>query len=262
MRGVIEVSGLPGNYEKYGAVEAKIVPLGDAAVTVQFGETISRKTHERVRQLADYLELHPFAGMIEYVPSFLSVAVYYDPFVLAAGQAGAAGSGDPILPWEIAAQTMRAIVSRLEPAPQRQARIVDIPVCYGGELGPDLPEVAAYHGLTEREVIELHASADYLVYMLGFAPGFAYLGGLPERIATPRRRTPRLAIPAGTVGIAGGQTGVYPIESPGGWQLIGRTPEPLFLPAATPPTLLRAGDIVRFRPISRAEFDRREAMRR
>lgn len=140
--------------------------------------------------------------------------------------------------------------------------MTEIPVCYGGELGPDLPEVAAAHGLSEEEVVEIHASADYLVYMLGFAPGFAYLGGLPKRIATPRRRTPRLSIPAGTVGIAGDQTGVYPIATPGGWQLIGRTPDPLFLPDAMPPALLRAGDIVRFRPISRAEFDRREAARR
>ncbi|MFC7153396.1 5-oxoprolinase subunit PxpB [Cohnella cellulosilytica] len=249
------------SYEKYGEVEAKLLPLGDAAIVVQFGETICPETHERVRQLSEYLERQPFAGMIEHVPSFLSVAVYYDPFELATGgeHAGAPENADP---FGIAAEHLKAVLAKLEHTGRKQARVVEIPVCYGGDLGPDLPEVAAHHGLSEQEVIEIHASADYLVYMLGFAPGFAYLGGLPERIATPRRATPRLTIPAGTVGIAGDQTGVYPISTPGGWQLIGRTPEPLFLPTATPPTLLRAGDIVRFRPIAREEFDRREAKRR
>ena len=253
------MGSLNGKYERYGAFEAKFLPLGDAAIVVQFGETIGPRTHDRVRQVADYLERHPFAGMIEYVPSFLSVAVYYEPYALLLAHGGhEATSAIKADPGGIAVRLLTEILAKLEDSSETQARIVEIPVCYGGDLGPDLPGVAAHHGLTEQEVIEIHASADYLVYMLGFAPGFAYLGGLSERIATPRRQTPRLAIPAGTVGIAGDQTGVYPIVTPGGWQLIGKTPEPLFLPAAMPPTLLRAGDIVRFRPIDRAEFDSRE----
>lgn len=260
----MKLKGLAENYGKYGAIEAKLLPLGDSAVTVQLGETICRQTHDRVRQLAEHLERHRFPGMIEYVPAFLSVTVYFDPFEALAGLGNLTPTdpADPPVnanPIALVAGWLGDQLAKLEDAAQNTPRVTEIPVCYGGELGPDLPEVAAAHGLSEQEVIEIHASADYLVYMLGFAPGFAYLGGLPQRIATPRRQTPRLSIPAGTVGIAGDQTGVYPIATPGGWQLIGKTPEPLFLPDATPPTLLRAGDIVRFRPISREEFDSREA---
>ncbi|CAI6079848.1 5-oxoprolinase subunit B [Cohnella sp. JJ-181] len=256
------MEGLSDIYGKYGAIEAKLLPLGDSAITVQLGETICRQTHDRVRQLAEHLERSRFAGMIEHVPAFLSVTVYFDPFEALAGlgdPADLSGSADPMA---LVAGWLADNLAKLEETAQEKPRLTEIPVCYGGELGPDLPEVAAVHGLSEQEVIEIHASAEYLVYMLGFAPGFAYLGGLPKSIATPRKQTPRLSIPAGTVGIAGDQTGVYPIATPGGWQLIGKTPEPLFLPDATPPTLLRAGDIVRFRPISREEFDRREAERR
>ena len=138
----------------------------------------------------------------------------------------------------------------------KDQRTVEIPVCYGGDYGPDLEFVAQHNSLTEEKVVAIHSAADYLVYMIGFAPGFPYLGGMSEQIAAPRRESPRLQIPAGSVGIAGAQTGVYPIETPGGWQLIGRTPLELFRPTEDPPTRLRAGDIVRFRPITSEEFDR------
>ncbi|MBB6734422.1 5-oxoprolinase subunit PxpB [Cohnella zeiphila] len=252
------MNGSSSKYNPFGAVKAKISPLGDLAVMVQFGETIEQATYERVRQLSNYLERFPFVGMVEYVPSFLSVTVYYDPYALI-GETILSDAQEIVGPYELAAKRVEEILAKLEASGDQQPRIVEIPVCYGGEFGPDLPEVAAYHNLSEQEVIDIHSSADYLVYMLGFAPGFAYLGGLPESIATPRRQTPRLSIPAGTVGIAGDQTGVYPIATPGGWQLIGRTTEALFLPSQMPPTRLRAGDIVRFRPISRAEYDSREA---
>lgn len=255
-------SELTGSYQTYGATRARLLPLGDAAVTVRFGEEVCRSVHDRVRRLADDLERHRFPGMIEYVPAYLSVTVYYDPLAVPMGLGRAAGSPEEAGPFELVADWLAGRLAQLGQAVQQAPRVVELPVCYGGELGPDLPEVAAYHGLTEREVIDIHASADYLVFMLGFAPGFAYLGGLSPAIATPRRRTPRLSIPAGSVGIAGEQTGVYPLATPGGWQLIGRTPQPLFLPDAEPPTLLRAGDIVRFRPISREEFERREGERR
>jgi inhibitor of KinA len=133
-------------------------------------------------------------------------------------------------------------------------RIVEIPVCYGGAFGPDLDDVAERHGLGSDDVVAIHTSGEYLVYMVGFMPGFAYLGGLDERIATPRRRSPRTAVPAGTVGIGGQQTGVYPLVSPGGWNLIGRTPLRIFDPARDEPTLLATGDRVRFRAIPLDEY--------
>jgi inhibitor of KinA len=142
----------------------------------------------------------------------------------------------------------------LEETKESKQRFVEIPVCYGGEYGPDLEAVAEYHHLSTSEVVEIHSKEEYLVYMIGFAPGFPYLGGMSEEIATPRRHSPRLSIPEGSVGIAGMQTGVYPISTPGGWQLIGRTPLELFCPNENPPTLLQSGDIVKFVPISLEEY--------
>ncbi|HET6872400.1 MAG TPA: 5-oxoprolinase subunit PxpB, partial [Sporolactobacillaceae bacterium] len=139
-------------------------------------------------------------------------------------------------------------------ASQLDAHTVNIPVCYGGEWGPDLDHVAAVNGLSPEEVIRIHSEGVYLVHMIGFAPGFPYLGGLSKEISTPRRETPRLVIPKGSVGIAGDQTGVYPLETPGGWQLIGRTPINLFNPNSETPSLLKAGDFVRFVPISPSEW--------
>lgn len=139
--------------------------------------------------------------------------------------------------------------------PSAADRIVHIPLCYGGEYGPDLSGLAFYHGLSEAEVIDLHTSRDYPVYMIGFAPGFPYLGGLDERLATPRRSVPRIQIPAGSVAIGGAQTGIYPLMTPGGWHVIGRTPLALFRPDADPPSLLQAGDIVRFVPIAPDEYE-------
>ena len=168
-KALINMGSLNGKYERYGAFEAKFLPLGDAAIVVQFGETIGPRTHDRVRQVADYLERHPFAGMIEYVPSFLSVAVYYEPYALLLAHGGhEATSAIKADPGGIAVRLLTEILAKLEDSSETQARIVEIPVCYGGDLGPDLPGVAAHHGLTEQEVIEIHASADYLVYMSGF----------------------------------------------------------------------------------------------
>lgn len=145
-------------------------------------------------------------------------------------------------------------LNKMEEVTLGQPRTIIIPVCYGGEFGPDLEYVAAEHGLTPDEVIAIHTSGDYLVHMIGFAPGFPYLGGLSDKIATPRRSTPRLRVEAGTVGIGGQQTGVYPVMTPGGWQCIGRTPLALFRPMEDPPSLLTAGDRVRFASISLQEY--------
>jgi KipI family sensor histidine kinase inhibitor len=163
------------------------------------------------------------------------------------------------LPSTLVATFVPAMAS-LPPSPTHSsstvARIVDIPVCYGGEFGPDLDEVAELCGLAADEVVALHVGGEYLAYMIGFAPGFPYLGGLPDKLAVPRKAVPRLRVPAGSVGLAGQQTGIYPLASPGGWQIIGRTPIRLFTPERMPPTLLQAGDIVRFRVISHEEYDR------
>ncbi|MBD2843721.1 5-oxoprolinase subunit PxpB [Paenibacillus sp. IB182496] len=240
------------NQEKVRTV--RMHPLGDAAVVVVLGDDISVDTNARVRQFAEYVEHHPFTGMIEQVPAFQSVTVYYEPLaVLEAYGDQAAHEGQS--PYVLAKSRLEGLLDQLGEAPPEAPRTVTIPVCYGGEFGPDLETVARVNHLTTEEVVAIHSGAEYLVYMLGFAPGFAYLGGMSGRIRTPRRETPRLAIPAGTVGIAGDQTGVYPIETPGGWQLIGRTPTQLFLPGEQPPALLKAGDLVRFRPIARAEYD-------
>ncbi|GAX91545.1 5-oxoprolinase subunit PxpB [Effusibacillus lacus] len=217
----------------------ELIPLGDSAIVVQFGQTINLETHRKVRALAAYLDRHPFPGMVEYIPAFTTVSVFYDPCRTN---------------YRTVCFVLEQIVSELVETQDLQPRTVEIPVLYGGEFGPDLEFVAEHNGLTTSDVIEIHSSGEYLVYMIGFAPGFPYIGGMSERIATPRRPSPRLSIPAGTVGIAGMQTGVYPIETPGGWQLIGRTPIALFRPDDNPPSLLQAGDIVRFRPISREEY--------
>lgn len=222
-------------------------PLGDSGIVVKIGEGIDRKTHEKVMALSGYLEEHPFEGMIEIVPGFTTVAVFYDPIRLF--NLGAT------FPYEWVLTKLKGIVSQFSNGKVKEARRMEIPVCYGGEFGPDLSEVANHNGLTPDEVIRIHSEAEYLVYMIGFAPGFPYLGGMDKRIITPRRRSPRLAIPEGAVGIGGEQTGIYPIESPGGWQLIGQTPLSLFQSREDSPSLLRAGDIVRFRPITREEYD-------
>ena len=215
--------------------------MGDSALVVWFGEIIDHAVYRRVHSLALQLAQHPIRGMIEYVPAYATVTIYYDPM-----QQSFAG----------AKVELQTTLLNLRDESLKDQRTVEIPVCYGGDYGPDLEFVAQHNSLTEEKVVAIHSAADYLVYMIGFAPGFPYLGGMSEQIAAPRRESPRLQIPAGSVGIAGAQTGVYPIETPGGWQLIGRTPLELFRPTEDPPTRLRAGDIVRFRPITSEEFDR------
>ncbi|MDF2569519.1 MAG: kipI 1 [Sporomusa sp.] len=216
-----------------------LVPVGETAIMVEFGKGIHPELHRKVKALNQYLDQYPFSGMVEYIAAFASVTVFYNPIRLTC---------------EEVISLLQEIVNTLEQQAAVTPRVVEIPVCYGGEFGPDLEFVAQHNGLTVDEVIEIHAGGQYLVYMLGFAPGFPYLGGMSERIAAPRRPSPRPAIPAGTVGIAGLQTGVYPITTPGGWQLIGRTPFELFCPNDNPPTLLQSGDIIQFRPISPEEY--------
>lgn len=235
--------------------EYQLLPVGEAAFTVEFGKGIHPETNKKVKALADYLEEQPLPGMVEYVSAYSSVTVFYNPL-----QVRQYCKEQLILPVDAPAYTVLAdllknVMSKLDSDVVTTPRTVDIPVCYGSEYGPDLAYVAEHNKISMEEVIEIHSQGQYLVYMIGFAPGFPYLGGMAEKIATPRRSSPRLEIPAGSVGIAGMQTGVYPITTPGGWQLIGRTPLALFRPQEEIPSLLRAGDIIRFRPISLAQYN-------
>jgi KipI family sensor histidine kinase inhibitor len=209
----------------------KILPAGDQAFVVEFGDAIDPETNGRVHDMAMRIEALDLPGVLETVPTYRSLLVSYDPLVTAADKLQQAileiGEGDG-------------------GAEAAGPRVVHIPTLYGGEYGPDTEFVSSHAGLSPREMIAVHSGSDYLVYMMGFSPGFPYLGGLDERLATPRLDSPRAEIPAGSVGIAEGQTGVYPVASPGGWRIIGRTPVRLFDPSLDPPTAISAGDHVRF----------------
>jgi inhibitor of KinA len=224
-------------------------PLGDSAVMITLGDTIDERTHRLVRAASRRIHSDPPPGFIDVVPAFVSIVVHYDPLTVARQQRNVS------TPHRFIVEFLRRRLVDLDLDNLGAVRTVEIPVCYGDELGPDLDDVARLHALAPEEVIRLHTGAEYLVYMIGFMPGFAYLGGLPEQLATPRRKTPRTAVPAGTVGIGGRQTGVYPLVSPGGWNLIGRTPMKIFDIARDEATLVSTGDRVRFRAITRAEFD-------
>ncbi|NMO96400.1 5-oxoprolinase subunit PxpB [Paenibacillus lemnae] len=224
-------------------------------MVIRFGDQADIETHHKVRAVSKHLAEHPFEGMVEYIPAFTSVTVVYDPVAIYLKDKSRSGKGEIRYPFESVERTLKKIMDALQEGTVPKPRVVKIPVCYGEEFGPDLEHVAELNGLSVDDVISIHSSGEYLVYMLGFAPGFPYLGGMDKRISAPRKDTPRLSIPAGTVGIAGEQTGIYPISTPGGWQLIGRTPSSLFLPHKQPPTLLEAGNVITFYPISRKEYE-------
>lgn len=226
----------------------RFAPLGDSAIMITLGESIDEATHRVVRAATARIDRSDLPGVVDQVPAFTSIAVHYDPAVVAKHGRGAE-------PYELLRGRLETLLSDLSIDELPPARLVEIPVCYGGDHGPDLDEIARAHDLTPDDVVSIHTAGNFLVYMVGFMPGFAYLGGLSERIATPRRKTPRTAVPAGTVGIGGSQTGVYPLVSPGGWNLIGRTPRAIFDIRRENPTLLATGDRVRFRAITLAEFD-------
>jgi inhibitor of KinA len=224
----------------------RFAPLGDHAIMITVGSSIDEATNRRVRAVSAALHADPPAGTVDQVPAFASVVVHYDPARVA---------GDPgVSPYDRMVSQLETLVADAREPEVTEARVIEIPVCYGGAVGPDLEDVARRHELEPEDVVRIHSGGDYLVYMVGFLPGFAYLGGLSSRIATPRRSSPRTAVPAGTVGIGGDQTGVYPLVSPGGWNLIGKTPLRIFDIQRPEPTLLAAGDRVRFRQISLSEF--------
>lgn len=225
--------------QTYAWTEEILSPLGEEAVIIQCGDQLSDAVQRRVMSVCALLEKSTLPAMMEWVPSYTSVTVFYDPFI----------SSYPQL-----CKILLQQLNQMKESVQYKPRTVTIPVCYGGEWGPDLDYVASEHGLTAEDVIAIHTSGDYLVHMIGFAPGFPYLGGLSEQIATPRRATPRLRVEAGTVGIGGKQTGIYPVDTPGGWQCIGRTPLRLFRPEENVPSLLVAGDRVQFKQITMQEY--------
>ena len=211
----------------------------DQAMLVYLGDEMGLPSHKRVLKLLHLLEKEPPAWLRNVQPAYCSLMITFDCCRIEHTEVEAA-----LREYESRAETMRA----------SKPRTVEIPVCYGGEFGPDLEDVAKIHGLKPEEVIQLHSSPAYHAYFLGFAPGFAYLGDLPEKIATPRLETPRKRVPTGSVGIAGRQTAVYPFATPGGWRLLGRTPVSMFQTDRKPMQRISIGDQVRFRPISRDEF--------
>jgi inhibitor of KinA len=236
----------------------EIVPLGDSAVIVRVRERFDdapEQTLDTVLRAFHQLQNAAIPGVIELAPAYTSVTVFFNPITVAK----ATETSGEVFDWLVT--RIRAAVAagadrvRHRAATQRRVRLVEIPVCYDREFALDIDDVARRAAISPDEVIRLHSAAEYRVACIGFVPGFPFLAGLPKELATPRRDVPRKQIPPGSVGIGGAQTGIYPLRSPGGWNLIGRTPLRLFDPQKNPPALLRAGERVRFRKITRDEFE-------
>jgi len=214
--------------------------MGDRALLVELGDHIGMDLHRKVSALFLALNDAPLEGVVEIIPAYGSLLIIFDPL-----------RTRPSLVQE----QVRVILKTLDPSRIPEARTLEIPVVYGGEYGPDLDWVAGYHGITPEEVVRLHTSVVYHVYMIGFMPGFPYMGELPKALVTPRKETPRTAVPQGSVALAQAQTGIYPSRSPGGWQIIGRTPRRLFDASRWPPALLQMGDQVRFIAVTEEEME-------
>ncbi len=219
----------------------KIFPLGDNALTIEFGNQISAETNDRVLMLARFFDANLFEGLIEIVPAYSSLSVFYDVSFVR--------RNFPDFPtaFEAIKNFTENALQNLDDLEKNKPRLVEIPICFDEKYALDLDSVAALHNLNRSEVIGIFLAPTYRVYMLGFLPGFAYMGEVDKRIAAPRKTAPRLRVPKGSVGIAGRQTGIYSLESPGGWQIIGKTNVELFTPEAEFPTFFRAGDEVKFR---------------
>ncbi len=219
---------------------ARHLPFGDNALLIEFGDIISLEVNRKVIALSEALTNAWIQGIEELVPTYRSLLVRYDALKI--------GYEQLVFRIKDIEKTLKELGT------EKVGREITIPVVYGGEYGPDLSYIAQCHGLTEEQVVKIHSGRKYRVYMLGFVAGFPYLGEVADEIATPRLETPRLKVPAGSVGIAEKQTGIYPCEAPGGWRIIGRTPLKLFNPLQQPPTLLKPGDTVKFKPISKGAY--------
>ncbi len=218
----------------------RILPTGDRALTVEFGNEIDEKINARLMGLINHLSDERIKGIEEFVPSFRAVLIHYNPAILS---------------YSAMEKKLKAALEVPFHESTHAGRIVKVPVCYDRQFGPDIEDVAKHAGISVEEVIKIHTAKPYLVYMLGFQPGFPYLGGLDERIHTSRLETPRIKLEAGSVGIGGGQTGLYPMESPGGWRIIGVTPVRCYNPEREKPIPYMAGDRIKFESVSKKEFD-------
>ena len=222
--------------------DVRFLIAGDSSICAEFGNEISKEINAQIRAFNILLKESGIAGIVETIPTYRSLLIQYDPGVIS---------------YKSLEGKLKKLLARLDSVEIPPSEVLEVPVLYGGEeMGPDLKFVAENAKMSEEEVIKLHSEPEYLIYMLGFTPGFTYLGGLNDAIETPRLKTPRVKIPAGSVGIAGKQTGVYPSDSPGGWQLIGRTPLKMYDADREKPILPEAGQYIKFVPIDRAEFDR------
>lgn len=220
--------------------EVRYLVSGDSSVCVEFGNEISPDINRKIRAFKIAVEKSGIPGIVETVPTYRSLLVHYKPEVIG---------------FQAITEKFKSLMGTLDNIEIPPPTVIEIPVLYGGEMGPDIENVASHNGKTVEEVIKIHTSQEYLIYMIGFIAGFPYLGGMSKEIATPRLKEPRVKIDGGSVGIAGEQTGIYPLDSPGGWQLIGRTPFKLYDAEREKPVLLEAGQYIKFRSISQKEFD-------
>lgn len=219
--------------------ETKYLISGDRAIVIEFGNKISEKINSKVRAMMIAIDKKNIAGIVEMIPTYRSLMIHYNPLKV---------------DFYFLCKELKSVEKQLDDIEIPLPEVIEIPTLYGGDYGVDIENVAKHNGLTVDEVVKIHTSKEYLIYMLGFTPGFPYLGGMDERIATPRLKTPRTKISGGSVGIAGSQTGIYPIDSPGGWQLIGKTPLKLYDPYREKPILLQSGNYIKFVPIDEQTY--------